>query len=163
MSSTSPPHRVPKPVHHAKPHPRGGKSVGKVDHPSDGHDAAATGSSSTVIHSMVEDIVAGEADYGDEEEQLKEVIIPPTSDSGNNIKVAVRCRPPNKREKEDGDCRVCVSVPPDRPGVVMVDSIPFTFDLAFPMDCTQLDVFKAVGVDIVKCACNGFNGKLHHV
>jgi len=62
---------------------------------------------------------------------------------------------------------IVISVPEDdaTSGVVHVEDCPspFAFDVAFPMSCSQLDVFEAIGIDIVQCAYHGYNGeKINH-
>ena len=109
---------------------------------------------------------------------MRFVTSPESGKSGNNIRVAVRCRPPNKRElalqesqrkasanaKENQSAAnrtpaVVVSVPGGEPTVGRVEvwggGQPFQFDIAFPMESTQRDVFENVGVGIVKCAYHG--------
>jgi hypothetical protein len=68
---------------------------------------------------------------------------------------SVRVRPPNKREQSGSGGGVCVKV---SDGTVRVERQPFAFDVTFPMECTQLEVFEAIGVDIVQCAFHGYNG-----
>ena len=52
-----------------------------------------------------------------------------------------------------------VGVPGAEPPVGRIDvwgtPTPFQYDIAFPMNANQLDVFEHVGVDIVKCAYHG--------
>ena len=105
---------------------------------------------------------------------MQDVTSPFPEAAGNNIRVAVRCRPPNKRElalqeKQDkagvsaaGPQRIpalVVGVPGAEPPVGRIDvwgtPTPFQYDIAFPMNANQLDVFEHVGVDIVKCAYHG--------
>jgi hypothetical protein len=73
-------------------------------------------------------------------------------------------RPPNHREKMGDGGDIVISVPEDddtTSGVVHVEDCPspFAFDVAFPMSCSQLDVFEAIGIDIVQCAYHGYNGE----
>jgi hypothetical protein len=116
-----------------------------------------------VMTTMVGDIVVGETNWGDEESQMKKVL--EDSDRvSTNIRVALRCRPPNKRELAGGEGGgVIVSVPGSSAtdGIVEVKgTAPFTFDLAFPMTTTQLEVFEAIGIEIVNCAFHGYNGNM---
>ena len=127
---------------------------------------------------MVGEIVIGDVDYGDEEEQLRLVTAPFESSLGTNIRVAVRCRPPNKREKalqekqksatdatdQSRKPALVVTIPGETPEVGRVEvwrsNSPFQYDIAFPMHSNQLDVFEHIGVDVVKCAFHGC--KFHH-
>ena len=42
----------------------------------------------------------------------------------------------------------------------MQEREPFNFDVAFPTDVSQLEVFDRIGVDIVKTAYNGYNASM---
>lgn len=102
-------------------------------------------------------------DWGNEEEQQQKVFNEADIDKSTNIRVAVRCRPPNKRELAGGEGGgVVVNVPGSKAtdGIVIVtgNSDPFSFDLAFPTTSTQLEVFEALGVDVVQSAFHGYNG-----
>ena len=101
----------------------------------------------------------GEADYGDEEAQLFKVK-GSFEGSGDNIRVAVRPRPPNKREQAGEGGGVVVSVDPSSSVVTMEGAPPFTYDDAFDMDTPQLAVFEALGIDFVACAFHGYNASL---
>lgn len=50
-----------------------------------------------VMTTMVGDIVVGETNWGDEEDQMNKVF-EDSNNTSTNIRVALRCRPPNKRE-----------------------------------------------------------------
>eukprot|EP00615_Pteridomonas_danica_P012376 CAMPEP_0114352738 /NCGR_PEP_ID=MMETSP0101-20121206/18157_1 /TAXON_ID=38822 ORGANISM="Pteridomonas danica, Strain PT" /NCGR_SAMPLE_ID=MMETSP0101 /ASSEMBLY_ACC=CAM_ASM_000211 /LENGTH=606 /DNA_ID=CAMNT_0001493261 /DNA_START=371 /DNA_END=2188 /DNA_ORIENTATION=- len=112
---------------------------------------------------MVGEITLGDTDWGNEEAQLDKVR-EVSSNISSNIRVALRCRPPNKRELAGGEGGgVIVKVPGKQAsdGLVEVDgNSPFTFDLAFPMETTQLEVFENIGIDIVNCAFHGYNASL---
>jgi hypothetical protein len=114
-----------------------------------------------VIKTMVGDVEYAETNWGNEEAQISKVLIG-EMDSSANIRVALRCRPPNKRELAGGDGGgIVVKVPGPNAsnGTVVVEgNAPFKYDLAFPMKTSQLEVFEAIGVDIVQCALNGYNG-----
>mmetsp|Transcript_27682 Transcript_27682/g.35838 ORF Transcript_27682/g.35838 Transcript_27682/m.35838 type:complete len:122 (-) Transcript_27682:515-880(-) len=116
------------------------------------------------ISTMVGDIVVGETNWGNEEEQQQKVFSD-NIDESTNIRVALRCRPPNKRELAGDGGEVIVKIPGPNAsaGIVTVGEgkkmKPFSFDLAFPMDSTQLQVFEAIGVDIVQAAFHGYNGR----
>ena len=110
-------------------------------------------------------------DRGDETAHLKKVSEQVDSSDSGHIRVAVRVRPPNQREREQEGCSgaVCVSVPVSQSSSCSViskdiksdgESFSFSFDIAFGMECTQLDVFEAIGVDIVHYAFQGFNASL---
>ncbi|ESP00097.1 hypothetical protein LOTGIDRAFT_213295 [Lottia gigantea] len=85
----------------------------------------------------------------------------------DNVRVAVRCRPLNEKEKENS----CVNV-------VKVDSVQgtftvenrnaaqgeppktFTFDIVFGPDCKQVDVYNVIARPVVDCVLEGFNGTI---
>lgn len=118
-------------------------------------DEEAAASSKAVLSNM---------NSGDTVQLLARVRSESIEKRANNIRVAVRCRPPNKRE---------ISLPPEEGAVVVEMSSaesgevfvqgraePFTFDVAFPFESTQLEVFDALGVDLVQAASHGFNATL---
>jgi len=80
------------------------------------------------------------------------------SGSGN-IRVVVRARPPNLRELAGDGSDVCVEVSPKH-NTVQIGDRAFTFDVAFPIECTQLDVFNGIGVDLVQQVWSGYNASL---
>ena len=68
-------------------------------------------------------------------------------------------RPPNQRELAlPGG--VVVEVGDDEQTVSVIGKPPFTLDVVFAMDCTQLAVFERIGVDIVKTAFHGYNASM---
>ncbi|KAK6173148.1 hypothetical protein SNE40_016660 [Patella caerulea] len=85
----------------------------------------------------------------------------------DNVRVAVRCRPLNEKEKASN----CVNV-------VKVDSVQgtftvknqnaaqgeppktYTFDIVFGQDCKQLDVYNVIARPVVDCVLEGFNGTI---
>ena len=88
------------------------------------------------------------------------------SDNDNkdsNVRVAVRCRPFNSKEKTNGEIS-CVTIHPDH--IILVDpSNPsdeqkFAFDLIFDEKSKQSDVFNAIGKPILLKAFEGFNGTI---
>jgi hypothetical protein len=119
-----------------------------------------------------EDEILEDMDWGDENGQIIQAIsdISPATD---NIRVAVKIRPPNQRELLGPGKSVCVTVPgktveEGRVSVSVNDiarttdkSKDFTFDYAFSPMNTQLDVFNAIGVDMVQCAHHGYNGDIN--
>eukprot|EP00616_Rhizochromulina_sp_CCMP1243_P017821 CAMPEP_0118966644 /NCGR_PEP_ID=MMETSP1173-20130426/4091_1 /TAXON_ID=1034831 /ORGANISM="Rhizochromulina marina cf, Strain CCMP1243" /LENGTH=1179 /DNA_ID=CAMNT_0006915457 /DNA_START=13 /DNA_END=3552 /DNA_ORIENTATION=+ len=105
---------------------------------------------------MVGDVQAGDVDWGDQDSFVMRVKEP--MDGSMNIRVVLKVRPPNEREKAlPGG--ICVDVSNYRE-VKIGDREPFTFDVAFPMEVTQLEVFDRIGVDIVKTAYNGYNASM---
>uniref|UniRef100_A0A7S2RC50 Uncharacterized protein n=1 Tax=Rhizochromulina marina TaxID=1034831 RepID=A0A7S2RC50_9STRA len=108
------------------------------------------------IHTMVGDVQAGDVDWGDQDSFVMRVKEP--MDGSMNIRVVLKVRPPNEREKAlPGG--ICVDVSNYRE-VKIGDREPFTFDVAFPMEVTQLEVFDRIGVDIVKTSYNGYNASM---
>lgn len=82
------------------------------------------------------------------------------------VKVAIRCRPLNSKEKNNGNTRivnvnnergeVCVSKPSD------MDAKPktFTFDFSYGPDSTQKQVYDQCASQIVKSCLEGYNGTI---
>jgi hypothetical protein len=100
----------------------------------------------------------GETEWGDQDAMMARVKAPYDGGS-SNIRVVVKIRPPNEREKAlPGG--VIVSVGDDGRQVMVENKPPFTYDVAFPMDTTQLEVFEKIGVDIVTTAYNGYNASM---
>jgi hypothetical protein len=81
------------------------------------------------------------------------------SGSGN-IRVVVRARPPNSRELAGDGSDVCVVVSSEHNTVQLGEEAAFTFDVAFPLECTQLDVFNGIGVDLVQQVWSGYNASM---
>ena len=77
------------------------------------------------------------------------------------VKVAVRVRPINKREKEENS-KICVSVDKENCSVSVTsekhDTKTFQFDYVYPMDSTQREVYDQVAFPIVDSIFQGYNG-----
>ena len=77
------------------------------------------------------------------------------------VKVAVRVRPMNKREKEENS-EICVSVDKENCSVSVTskknDTKTFQFDYVYPMDSTQREVYDQVAFPIVDSIFQGYNG-----
>ena len=77
------------------------------------------------------------------------------------VKVAIRVRPMNKREKEEKSV-VCVEVDQTNNTVSVtspkVDTKTFQFDYVYPMDSTQRQVYDEVAFPIVDSIFQGYNG-----
>ena len=110
------------------------------------------------VVTMVGSLDAGETDWGDEDSQLAKAREQP--EAGDNIRVAVRVRPPNSRELAGEGGGVCVDIDEGAGTVASEGAPPFSFDLAFSMECTQLEIFEKIGIDIVSCAFHGYNASL---
>lgn len=78
------------------------------------------------------------------------------------VKVVVRCRPLNSREKELGEVEECVSVNTANMQIFMKDkpNLKFTFDNCFDWTCIQKDVYEATGLGISKGVIDGYNGTI---
>ena len=88
-----------------------------------------------------------------------------------NIKVVVRCRPLNSREKNRGashlidvvDQKQLVLNPPNETDTrenikaTKKKPMPFSFDRSFDENTEQHEVFDYIGVDLLEHAFNGFN------
>ena len=85
------------------------------------------------------------------------------SKKSERIKVSVRCRPMNQKEKNEG-YQNCVDVDSDR-GEVSVNLVnmpkrTFWYDKAYGMDSTQEQVFQETAMPIVESVCQGYNGTI---
>lgn len=92
------------------------------------------------------------------------------ADSGN-IKVVVRCRPMNSRERNRGasnliefvDQHQLILSPPNEADTkenskaTKKKSMPFSFDRAYDEHTEQDDLFQYIGVELLQHAFNGFN------
>ena len=78
-----------------------------------------------------------------------------------SVKVAIRVRPMNKREKEEKSV-ICVEVDQTNNTVSVtspkVDTKTFQFDYVYPMDSTQRQVYDEVAFPIVDSIFQGYNG-----
>ena len=76
----------------------------------------------------------------------------------DSIKVAVRTRPLNKREK----AKACVSIIANDQNQVMVQSKPeaksFTFDYVADEESSQESIFQNIGAPLTESCLEGFNG-----
>ncbi|XP_064610162.1 kinesin-like protein KIF3A isoform X2 [Liolophura sinensis] len=85
----------------------------------------------------------------------------------DNVRVCVRCRPMNEKEKSTG-CKLCVNVDTVRCAIIVKnpsgtnDEPPktFTFDTVFGTDCKQVDIYNEVARPIVECVLEGYNGTI---
>ncbi|XP_040200564.1 kinesin-like protein KIF3A isoform X1 [Rana temporaria] len=87
-------------------------------------------------------------------------------ESCDNVKVVVRCRPLNEREKVMGS-RMAVNVDEMRGTIAVhkVDSMneppkTFTFDTVFGIDSNQLDVYNLTARPIIDSVLEGYNGTI---
>lgn len=85
------------------------------------------------------------------------------SNLDTNIKVAVRCRPLNSKERVNGE-QTCVKVYPDQIILTNPDNKTeehsFAFDLVFPDDISQEEVWCKVGQPILGKAIAGYNSTI---
>ena len=85
------------------------------------------------------------------------------SKHSERIKVSVRCRPMNQKEKNEG-YQTCVDVDSDRGEVnVQLVNTPkrtFWYDKAYGMDSTQEQVFQETAMPIVESVVQGYNGTI---
>ncbi|KAM5172376.1 kinesin-like protein KIF3A isoform 1-T1 [Mantella aurantiaca] len=87
-------------------------------------------------------------------------------ESCDNVKVVVRCRPLNEREKVMGS-KMAVNVDEIRGTIAVhkVDSMneppkTFTFDTVFGIDSNQLDVYNLTARPIIDSVLEGYNGTI---
>ncbi|XP_048589279.1 kinesin-like protein KIF3A [Nematostella vectensis] len=93
--------------------------------------------------------------------------MPEKEDSGDNVRVVVRCRPLNEKEKGSG-CKMCVNVDEGTGSIAVTppggrSSEPpkkFTFDRVFNVDCKQTDVYTDAARGIVESVLEGYNGTI---
>eukprot|EP01137_Pigoraptor_chileana_P001459 Opistho-2@39130 len=91
----------------------------------------------------------------------------PKAGSGDNVKVAVRCRPLNDKEIKQGH-NVTVHCDAKRGTIVVTnpnprgDEVPktFTFDDVFPPEISQMDVYNSSARPIVEAVLSGYNGTI---
>lgn len=81
----------------------------------------------------------------------------PCEARSTHIRVAVRCRAP-REEEQAGEAVLDVNASDGT--VTVAPHPPFAFDVVFPLDVSQLDVFRTLGVDMVAAALDGFNASL---
>ena len=85
------------------------------------------------------------------------------SKHSERIKVSVRCRPMNQKEKNEG-FQSCVEVDSERGEVnVHLANMPkrtFWYDKAYGMDSTQDQVFQETAMPIVESVVQGYNGTI---
>lgn len=85
------------------------------------------------------------------------------SNLDTNIKVAVRCRPLNSKERGNAE-PICVKISTEQ--VVMTNPAnpseehSFAFDLVFPEDISQVEVWNKVGLPILNKAIAGYNSTI---
>ena len=95
----------------------------------------------------------------------KEDVTPQTASQEEAVKVAVRCRPFNTREKnrnmkcvvETEDGRDTKLYDPEKPGE---DPKVFTYDHSYFWDSEQETVYNDIGRPIVDKALQGYNGTI---
>nr|AUN27681.1 kinesin-like protein KIF3A [Phascolosoma esculenta] len=91
----------------------------------------------------------------------------PGKKDSDNVRVVVRCRPMNEKEKASG-CKMTVKID----GVQGTTTVTnphathgeppktFTFDTVFDTDCKQVDVYNKVARPIVDFVLEGYNGTI---
>ena len=83
----------------------------------------------------------------------------------NNVRVVVRCRPFNSREKEIGDINSCITIGQNhldiKKGSNPADHHHFAFDVLFDENCLQQSVWESVGLPILDKAFEGYNGMFY--
>jgi hypothetical protein len=79
-----------------------------------------------------------------------------------NVRVAVRCRPFNTREKAIGDTNSCIKINEDR--VIITSPAEeehnFAFDCLFDENSMQVSLWQSIGVPILQKAFSGYNGTI---
>ena len=77
-------------------------------------------------------------------------------DKANNIKVLVRVRPLNSREKNE-DGKICVEFDPLNKGKLVLGPKNFNYDWVGGLDTKQQDIFDYIGVPLVNTCLEGKN------
>jgi kinesin family member 4 len=72
------------------------------------------------------------------------------------VKVALRIRPLNTREKADG-CGECVRTLSDVPQVILGKDKGFTFDFVFSKSTPQIEVYETAVQPLLNSLFNGYN------
>jgi len=89
-------------------------------------------------------------------------------DTGDNVRVVVRCRPLNGKEKNEMKCKVAVKCDEARGTITVQQSASrsadppkvFTFDRVFGPESKQTDVYNDAARAIVEGALEGYNGTI---
>jgi hypothetical protein len=76
------------------------------------------------------------------------------SDKANNIKVMVRVRPLNSREKQE-DSKTCVEFDESQKGKLILGPTSFTYDWVGGLDTRQQDIYDYIGVPLVNTCLEG--------
>uniref|UniRef100_A0A914DWM7 Kinesin-like protein n=1 Tax=Acrobeloides nanus TaxID=290746 RepID=A0A914DWM7_9BILA len=77
-------------------------------------------------------------------------------DDNTSVKVALRIRPQNAREKAQ-QCRICTSVTPGEPQVTIGSDKSFTFDFVFDQPTAQNTIYEAIAEKLVEGTFDGYN------
>lgn len=93
--------------------------------------------------------------------------MPPSTES---VRVVVRCRPFNERERKQGESNIVlidenngsVSILNPKKSTNRDDDEPrvFKFDNSFGEDCRQIDVYNITARPIVDAVLEGYNGTI---
>jgi hypothetical protein len=88
---------------------------------------------------------------------MEELTSEPKEDT--NIRVAVRCRPFNTKEKNNNESS-CIKILPDQLIIANPNGEEhnFAFDLIFDQDSVQDSLWDSIGDPILSKAFAGFNG-----
>lgn len=89
------------------------------------------------------------------------------SNKSESVRVCVRIRPINNKEKQDGHSyavfadKANATISLKDPNANDRESMKnFTFDATFPPECTQMDVYNGAATTIVEAVLDGFNGTI---
>ncbi|RNA29301.1 chromosome-associated kinesin KIF4A [Brachionus plicatilis] len=78
------------------------------------------------------------------------------SDKAIPVKVALRIRPLNQRERNDA-CSKCLRTISNEPRIIIGKDKPFTFDYVFAQNTPQLDVYVASVQPLLDALFKGYN------
>ena len=83
--------------------------------------------------------------------------------SRESVKVAVRLRPMSSKEKQQGFTNI-VDINQTQSSVYITNNhgekVQFTYDFAFPQNCTQEEIYESTSAPIVSGVLDGFNGTI---
>ncbi|RNA15856.1 chromosome-associated kinesin KIF4A, partial [Brachionus plicatilis] len=78
------------------------------------------------------------------------------SDKAIPVKVALRIRPLNQREKNDA-CSECLRTISNEPQIIIGKDKPFTYDYVFAQNTPQIDIYEASVQPLLDALFKGYN------
>ncbi|CAH1785793.1 unnamed protein product [Owenia fusiformis] len=81
------------------------------------------------------------------------------SNDGTSVRVAIRIRPQNARERIDM-CQVCTFITPGEPQVTLGNDKCFTYDSVFNVDSTQEEIYDSTARGLIEGCFEGYNATI---